>query len=68
MFDFKILKKVVEDSGFKQSFIAKKIHISEGYMSQILTGKATPKLNDYVEICKFLKIPFDKCINRKSAS
>lgn len=62
MFDFKILKQIVEDSGFKQSHVARKTNISEKNLSLILNGKMVPPLNAYIELCNFFNISFDECI------
>lgn len=68
MFDYINFKKFLDENGFKQKFIAQKAQITESAMSDILTGRRKCSLEEYVNICQVLKMPFGKFILEQSLS
>lgn len=64
MFDYINFKQYLEDNGYKQKFIAAKINLDETSLSDILRGKRKCSLENYVNICRVLNLPFGKFINQ----
>lgn len=59
------LNKLIEDKGFKKSYIAHKIGISPGLLSKYISGERKPKLNTAKKLSEILEcsiedIFFDK--------
>lgn len=65
MFDYEALKIFLSKKGFKQKSIADKAGIDDAAFSDILNGKRKCSLDNYVNICRVLEIPFDTFIVTK---
>ena len=63
MFDFNKLKQYLDDNGIKQAFIAQKLNLTEATFSAIITGRTKCSLDNYVNICFVLGVPFGEFIN-----
>lgn len=53
------IKKYLKERGITQSFIAKKVGISEEALSRILKGTRNIFAEEYFLICEVLDVPFD---------
>ena len=62
MFDYNALKNYLVENGLKQKIVAAKAHIDEVAFSDILNGKRKCPLENYVNICRVLGLPFDTFI------
>lgn len=62
MFDRNMLQDYIYEKGIKQKFISDKSGIDETVLSKILTGKRKCEVNEYIAICKALKVKPDKFI------
>ena len=56
------VKRHVEERGVKQAAIANAIGISRQSMCLMLAGKRVMSAEEYVKICDFLQVPYDKFI------
>ena len=54
------VKKYVDEKGIKQLAIADAIGMSRSAMSQTLRGERTMTAEEFVKICDFLEVPYDK--------
>jgi len=54
------VKSYVTEKGFKQVAIAKGVGMSKVAMSETLAGNRTMTAEEYVRICDFLEVPYDK--------
>ena len=63
MFDNVEFKNYLDNHGYKQNFIARKLNVSEAIFSAIVNGKVKCSLELYVKICQLLKLPFGAFLN-----
>lgn len=54
------LKKAVEDSGYKQNFIAEKVGVSEQALSAILNGRQKIDVDTFFGIASVLRMTPDQ--------
>ena len=54
--------KYIEEKGIRQTVVAKNIGLSKQNLNSILHGKTPLTLENYVLICEFLGVPFEKFI------
>ncbi len=54
------LKKIIEERGLKQGFIAKKAGISRGTLSLIVRGKSMPTLPVAIKIARVLEMTVEE--------
>ena len=54
------IKDYVNERGFKQTVMASKVGMSKVAMSETLNGNRTMTAEEYVRICDFLEVPYDK--------
>ena len=67
MFDFVAFKAYLDENGIKQNFVAQKAQIADATLSAIATGRAKCTLENYVNICKALAVPFGKFIDANNS-
>ena len=65
MFDYVALKKYIDDTGLKQKVFAQKAMMTQATMSAIINGRVKCSLDNYVNICKALAVPFGTFINEE---
>lgn len=65
MFDRNLLQEYLDENGIKQKTISTKSGIDESALSKILTGKRKCEVNEYIAICKALKVKPDKFIRQE---
>ncbi len=53
------IKQYLISNGIKQSYLAEKIGMSAPTLSALLNGKRSFEIEEYVNICKVLKLPYD---------
>ena len=56
----KIIKKRRNELGLTQEMLSEKVGICAVYMSFIETGKRTPSMKTFANICRELSIEFEK--------
>lgn len=54
------LKKILENRGIKNKYIAEKVGISGSHFSNIVNGKTVPNLELALKIAKIMKVPVEK--------
>ena len=62
MFDYIAFKQYLDDNGIKQKFIAQQAQIADTVLSSILNGRYKCSLENYVNICRALALPFGSFI------
>lgn len=62
MFDRNLLQNYLDENGIKQKAVSIKSGIDETALSKILAGKRKCEVNEYIAICKALKVKPDKFI------
>lgn len=68
MFDYISFKNYLEENGYKQKFIAAKADITETTLSEILTGRRKCSLENYVNFCRVLGLPFGQFIDTATSA
>lgn len=63
MFDYIAFKEYIDKAGLKQRAVAQKAEMTEAMLSAIVNGRAKCSLENYVNICKALKVKFGTFIN-----
>ena len=53
------IKRYLNENGIKQSYLAEKIGMSAPTLSALLNGKRSFEIEEYINICNALKLPFD---------
>lgn len=54
------IKAAIEDSGLKQTYIAKNMGVSEPVLSSIINGKRKVSVEDFFALCNVLKMPAEQ--------
>lgn len=55
-----LIKEYVDEKGFKQGVIAENIGMSKVAMSETLNCNRKLGADEYVKICDFIEVPYDK--------
>lgn len=53
------IKAYIEERGIKQAAVAKASGMTETALSHSLNGKRKLAADEFVKICRFLRVPFD---------
>lgn len=61
------IKEYVTSRGIKQSVIAGAIGMSRASLSQSLNGNRTLTAEEYVRICDFLEVPYERFTSDEEA-
>ncbi len=64
MFDREALQKFIDENGIKQKYISAQTGIEETALSKILSGSRKCEVNEYLLICKALRVKPDKFIRK----
>lgn len=54
------LKKVIDDSGLKRSFVADRVGLQKTSLNQVLCGAAQLSLEKAIALSQLLKVPLDE--------
>lgn len=54
--------KYIREKGFKDAVIADVIGLSKASMSNIMNGKRAFTADEYVKVCDFFEVPYDRFI------
>lgn len=65
MFNYEKMQSYISDSGIKQKFIAEQAQLAESTLSLILSGKRKCGVDEYIQICKALGLPFEAFISKQ---
>ena len=57
----------ISEKGIKQSAIANDLGIKQQTMSDIINGNRNLKADEYIDICDFLEVPYDKFVTRQQS-
>lgn len=68
MFDYVALKNYIDENGIKQCFVAQQAKLSDTLLSAIVNGRTKCTLDNYINICVALSVPFGTFINKENAA
>ena len=57
------IAEYIDKQGIKQSAIASYLNVHPQTMSDIINGKRKLKADEYIDICDFLNVPYDKFVD-----
>lgn len=58
------INNYLKNNGIKQTFLCKKTGFTRHCISYSLTGKRKLSIDEYVKICKVLKVPYEYFFNK----
>lgn len=60
------IAEYIREKGIKQSAIAEYLGIKQQTMSDIINGNRNLKADEYIDICDFLEVPYDKFVSKST--